>query len=454
MGTAMSLAAVPLAVAQATPARGGSQQNVINSEAGTLSQSRDSTANTNRLSLPDVTPIHIRAQIVQQERISPLHFANLSSMRSSFHDSSPASSRSRRDSENLRPHSSHRELRAREVAAHASELSNLLDKCRLLESTLKARDKEIHDLRKERDRLLDDRKRMQQKFAQQEAAHAAALADALAAVTRSAPTPPPKPPKYRPPTTLRIHSEDSGSSSESFSTSSSKKTFLSSSTSMTSIHGVPTFQDEYIAHLQSFDVFMTKTDSWSGAQVIQAVRDLNSEILQFSASLTELHYAIDSNNGGQRPPMNPNALSQAKQNTATRLGVPLMHLLSARDYSQDSSMLVQFALQATLCAIIDRTLTSFCVGFPAKYDALLSQLYLRMCSSGKIFFPPSCSRNIVLSGLYRTTSHVLAVACLDSQIHHYFIPNFGRTSAGRPRGRRRAMVDGYPNPLRNSYTQR
>ena len=155
---------------------------------------------------------------------------------------------------------------------------------------------------------------------------------------------------------------------------------------MTSIHGAPTFQDEYIAHLQSFNLFMTKTDSWSGAQVIQAVRDLNSEILQFSASLTELHYAIDTNNGGKRLAINPNVLTQAKQNTAARLGVPFMHILSTRDHNQDSSMLVQFALQAALCTIIDRTLASFCVGFPAKYDALLNQLYLRMCSSGEFFF--------------------------------------------------------------------
>jgi hypothetical protein len=150
---------------------------------------------------------------------------------------------------------------------------------------------------------------------------------------------------------------------------------------MTSVHGLPTYQDEYAAHLRSFDVFMTKTDSWSGAQVIQAVRDLNSEILHYSASLTELHYAIESSHGGQRASINPNALTQAKQNTATRLGIPLMHLLSARGHTQDSSMLVQFALQAALCTIIDRALSSFCVGFPAKYDALLNQLYLRMGAS-------------------------------------------------------------------------
>ena len=385
MGSTISSTAAPPFADSAEDECG---ENVISGT--TFSQSDADNSSTTRLFLPGITPIHtIQAEIVPRERISLIRFPNLSSMRSSFHDSSPSSTRSRtRDSDNLRSHSSHRELRAREVAAHAAELSNLLDKCKLLESTLKARDKEIHDLRKERDLLLDERKRMQRRMAQQEAAQATAVANALAAVTRSAPTPPPKPSKTRSSTASRSYREDSGSSStESFSTSSSHKTYGTSSTSMTSIYGAPTFQDEYIAHLQSFDVFMTKTDSWSGAQVIQAVRDLNSEILQFSASLAELHYAIDTN-GGKRPVMNPNVLSQAKQNTATRLGVPLMHLLSARDHSQDSSMLVQFALQATLCTIIDRTLSSFCVGFPAKYDALLGQLYLRMCSSGKFFFLP------------------------------------------------------------------
>ena len=412
---------------------------------------------TKTLSLPDVTPIHIQAQIVQQEHISLIRFANFPPMRNSFHDPSPSSSRSRtRDSENIRFHSSsHRDHHsAREAAAHAVELSNLLDKCRLLESTLKARDKEIHDLRKERDRLLDDRKRMQHKLSQQEAAQATAVANALAAVARTPPTPPPKPSKYRSSTPSRPHLEDSGSSStDSFSTSPSKKT---SRTSMASVHGLPTYQDEYIAHLRSFDVFMTKTDSWSGAQVIQSVRDINSEILQFSASLTELHYAIDTNNGGQRPPISPNALSQAKQNTATRLGIPLMHLLSTRDHSQDSSMLVQFALQATLCTIIDRTLSSFYVGFPVKYDALLSQIYLRMCSTGQffLFLVGRRPRNIKPIKLYRTSSHVIKMAFIDSSIHHYFISNVRRTNTSGSRGRRLAMVDGYSDPLWHSYTQR
>ena len=461
MGSTISLAAAlsPLVVdnADSEDEWGANVTAEVGSKPSQSTFDADSLDCTKRLSLPDVTPVHIQAEIVQQEHVSSTRFADLSSMRHSYHDSSPSSSRSRtRDQENLRSHSSHRELRAREVAAHAAELSSLLDKCKLLESTLRTRDKEIHDLRKERDHLLEDRKRMQRKMTQQEAAQATAVANALAAVARSAPTPPPKSSKSRSSTAPRSYPDDSGSSSpESSSTASSYKTYRTSSTSMTSIHGTPTFQDEYIAHLQSFDIFMTKTDSWSGAQVIQAVKDLNSEVFQFAASLAELHYAVDANNGGKRPQMNPNVLSQAKQNTATRLGVPLMHVLSTRDHSQDSSMLVQFALQATLCTIIDRTLAGFYVGFPVKYDQLLSQLYLRMSSSGKFFFPDlhRRSRMMKLIGLYRTTSHVVSVAFLDAQIHHYFIPNARRTSLGRPRGRHHTVGDGYFDSFWNAYTE-
>lgn len=307
-------------------------------------------------------------------------------MYDSYNDSSHSShstSRSRaRDHERYRSQSSYKDHSTREAAAHAIELSNLLDKCRLLESTLKARDKEIHDLHKERVRLLDERKRMQQKLTQQEAAQATAVANALAAVTRSTPTPPPKSSKYRQSTASRSHPEVSA---ESLPTSFSNQSYRTSTTSMTSTQTPPTYQDEYIAHIQSFDVFMTKTDSLSGVEVIQQVKDLNSEILQFSASLAELHAKLRDD----RRAIDPNTFSQAKQNTVTRLGVPLVHLLSPPDDSGygDPAMLIQFALQATLCTIIDRTLASFCVGFPAKYDALLSQLYLHMCSSGNFFSP-------------------------------------------------------------------
>lgn len=388
--TLSSVATLPVAESiEAVDGTGASGRDLIVSEVGiSVSQNCDNTRTAGTKTLfphHDITPIHIQTQILHQQLTSFIHFPALPSMYDHYNDSSHSSSRSRpKDPERYKSHSSYRDHHTRDAAAHAVELSNLLDKCRVLESTLKARDKEIHDLRKERDRLLDDRKRMQQKLAQQEAAQATAVANALAAVARSAPAPSPKSSKYRQSTAARSHPESLGlSSSESFSTSFSNQSRRTSTTSMTSLHALPTYQDEYMAHIQSFDVFMTKTDSWSGAQVIQAVDDLNSEIHQFSEALTDLHDKLRSRRGV----ITPNALGQAKQNTTTRLGVHLMHLLSTGGDSDDSLTLIPLAIQASLCSIVDRTLAGFCIGFPAKYDALLNQLYLQICSSGKFFFP-------------------------------------------------------------------
>ena len=316
-------------------------------------------------------------------------------------------------------HSSSRDHHTREVCA-----ADLLDKCNRLESSLRERDQELYDLRKQRDLWLDEKKRLRRKLVQQEAAQATAVANAvanaLATVSRSAPTPPPKPPKYPPLTTSRFHPKDSGSSStESLSTSSSKLSYRTSTTSMTSIHDLPTYHDEYAAHTQSFEVFMTKVDTWSGARVIQAVEDLNFEIAQFSAALIESF-------GVKSPSLDPNEFTRAKQNTASRLGMPLTHLLSTtRAHNEDSSALIQPAFQAALCTIIDRTLANFYVGFPAKYDVLLKRLYLYMASSGKFHFY-YCRRSygVRLIGPYRTTSHVITMAGPDPQIHLCCILDF------------------------------
>ena len=392
--------------------------NLVRSEVGSrpMSQNRDNTAGPKRPSLPDITPIHIQAQIVQQEHISVIRFANLSSMYDSYNDASrsPPSSRYRRDPERYRSHSSYKDHHTtRDAAANAAELTSLLDKCKRLESTLKARDKEIHDLRKERDNLLEDRKRIQQKLAQQEAAHATTLANALASAARSTPTP--QPSKYQPPS----QPEHLGSSStETPPTSSSTLSHRTSITSISSLHGLPTYHDEYTAHIQSFEVFMTKTDSLSGAQVVEAVMDLNSEIQQFSASLIE---AIHTRFGGKPPAIDPSALTQAKQNTATRLGLPLVHLLSTLDPNKDPSPILQSALQAVLCVIIDRTLSSFCVGFPAKYDALLNRLYEQICSSGKpfsFFIPAETNRTVIepqpTSSRWRSLTHRYVTTFFDT----------------------------------------
>lgn len=354
----------------------------LGSEVGILTQNSDSTARAKNLSLPDITPVHIQAQIPQQEHISLIRVAALSSMYGSHSESSHSSSRSRRDPDRHRSHSSYKDHHTREDATRATELSSLLNRCKLLEATLRDKENEISTLQQVNANLLAEQGRLQAKLSQQRTARATAVANALAAAARSAPTPPPTPPKHPKSSTPSLsHPKPLGSpSTESLTTSSSKRSYQTSTASTTTIHGIPTYHDEYMAHIQSFDVFMTKTDSWSGAQVIQAVKDLNTEIQQFTSSLVDIHFAqpIDT-------AINPTTLARAQENTTTRLGALLTHLLSARDDSRNLSMIIQPALQAALCTIIDRALTSFCLGFPAKYDHLLRQLYLRISAYGKLF---------------------------------------------------------------------
>ena len=92
-------------------------------------------------------------------------------------------------------------------------------------------------------------------------------------------------------------------------------------------------------HLRGLDTFLTKVDRFSGAQIIQALQDLNSEILQFAASATEL-CTFDKYSRAT-----PARTTQATKETATRLGPSLARFLSSRDHAQDP-ILVQLALQA------------------------------------------------------------------------------------------------------------
>ncbi|KZT29620.1 hypothetical protein NEOLEDRAFT_1106049 [Neolentinus lepideus HHB14362 ss-1] len=131
--------------------------------------------------------------------------------------------------------------------------------------------------------------------------------------------------------------------------------------------------EEQRARIQGVETFMTKTDTWSGAQIIQSVQDLNSETLQFAASAAELclmEYP-------QKP--SPARCREAMIATASRLGEGLVRVLSTRNHSQDP-ILVQFALQAVVLVCTMRCFSSFCVGLPLKPDTFFGQIYLQMRS--------------------------------------------------------------------------
>jgi len=153
--------------------------------------------------------------------------------------------------------------------------------------------------------------------------------------------------------------------------------------------------EEQHAQARSVETFLTKTDLWSGAQVIQAIRDLNSEILQFSASASEI-CAFDKQS---RP---SSRITQASSDTQARMGPHLTRLLAARDHAQDP-ILVQLALQGCASSCIARALSSsFCIGLSSKSDSILSGIYSHMY----LFEPqPSSSRWRALTHRYVHNLH-------------------------------------------------
>ncbi|KAG5340887.1 hypothetical protein C0989_000241, partial [Termitomyces sp. Mn162] len=216
----------------------------------------------------------------------------------------------------LTPFSMRREFDAtkHELAKSQAEVARLEERCRMLEKTLKetremlrVRDAELEKTRQERekDRMVAGRRRSD-----------------LGPQTNSS----------SPPRDLVRHS-----SLDMRRTASPLRNGRSTSAEQDRALMLAGSEEER-ARIRSTELYMTRSDSWSGAQVLQAVHDINSEILQFAASATELcSFTKNSRSSSARS-------VQAMHDTSSRLGPNLARILSNRDHSQDP-ILVQLALQ-------------------------------------------------------------------------------------------------------------
>lgn len=279
----------------------------------------------------------------------------------------------------LAPSSMRRELDAtkHELVKSQSDVVRLQERCKMLEKTLKetremlrARDIELEKMRREREkeRLITERR-------------------------RSDVGPPPH--AYSPPKNLQSrHSSLDMRRTNGYPNGRSTPSDISLTES-----------EEERARARSSEIYMTRTDSWSGAQVLQAIHDINSEILQFAASATELcTFDKDSRPSSSRS-------IQAMHETSSRLGPNLARILSNRDHSQDP-ILVQLALQGCVSMAIARALSSFCIGFPAKSDTVLSQVYSRMALAG-MFTLLSLSRPVEILPV-RATANIFQMALTNT----------------------------------------
>ncbi|KAI0715841.1 hypothetical protein C8T65DRAFT_738468 [Cerioporus squamosus] len=125
--------------------------------------------------------------------------------------------------------------------------------------------------------------------------------------------------------------------------------------------------------LASFKSFLSKTDDWSGAQLLQALADLNAEILQLAASIAD-EFASSLRADTRAPSA---AKERDREIVGPALGKEMLKLLEEREHAGDPT-LVQFALQAWEVWCVSRVMDAFCYGLPIEVDEALRLIFERM----------------------------------------------------------------------------
>ena len=128
--------------------------------------------------------------------------------------------------------------------------------------------------------------------------------------------------------------------------------------------------------LRSLESFLTKTDDYSGQQIIQAVHDLNTEILQLAAAVSD-EFPLTRRSPGLWKESHCEFIREA-------IGDGMLALLRDGDHEDDPTV-VQLAVQAWEVWCCRQVLDSFCAGAPPEVDRFLNDVFRDMQSSGKPF---------------------------------------------------------------------
>ena len=165
----------------------------------------------------------------------------------------------------------------------------------------------------------------------------------------------------------------------------STKMELDHQRSTNTLHLSPKYQAQACAasqaradeELRLLDSFLTKTDEYSGQQIIQAVHDLNTEILQLAAAVSD-EFLLTRRSPGLWKESHCEFIREA-------IGDGMLTLLRDGDYEDDPTV-VQLAIQAWEVRCCRQVLDSFCAGAPPEVDRFLNVVFRNMQSSGKPFF--------------------------------------------------------------------
>ena len=128
--------------------------------------------------------------------------------------------------------------------------------------------------------------------------------------------------------------------------------------------------------LRSLKSFLTKTDDFSGQQIVQAVHDLNTEILQLAAAVSD-EFPLTRRSPGLWKESHCEFIREA-------IGDGMLALLRDSDHEEDPTI-VQLAIQAWEVWCCRQVLDAFCAGAPPEVDRFLHDIFREMQLSGEYF---------------------------------------------------------------------
>lgn len=136
------------------------------------------------------------------------------------------------------------------------------------------------------------------------------------------------------------------------------------------------------AELKGAEMFLTKTDLLSNVEVVSLLENLNSEIMQIAASMTEElpieEKRIDLEGKEQESDEMRDAYARAEDTVGPRMA----ELLKLSEHHEDP-ILVQLAVQASMTAYTHWIISSWVFETPED-EHMLSEIYARVREAGKL----------------------------------------------------------------------
>lgn len=130
--------------------------------------------------------------------------------------------------------------------------------------------------------------------------------------------------------------------------------------------------------LHGSQVFLTKADRFSGAEIIAMIESLNADIFQTAASMADALVDLD----GRSSKVDVGAVREGSLKTAEIIGNRMAELLRSSSPHEDLTFIIQTALQAALAACAHWVISSWCFRMHED-EHLLGKIYDRLRESGK-----------------------------------------------------------------------